>query len=67
MAKPILGGDMEVKDLTNEALLLELENENKKIASLRNKRAGLDNEIDTEYMRRTELQNEINRRFMEGL
>lgn len=58
---------MEVKDLTNEALLLELENENKKIASLRNKRAGLDNEIDTEYMRRTELQNEINRRFMEGL
>lgn len=67
MARPVLGGKMEVRDLTNEALLLELENENKKIASLRNKRAGLDNEIDTEYIRRTELQNEINRRFMEGL
>ena len=56
---------MEIKDLSNEELLQELENVNSKISTLRKKRSGLDGEIDTEYLRKNELQDEINKRFKE--
>lgn len=56
---------MEIKDLSNEELLQELEIVNSKISTLRKKRSGLDGEIDTEYLRKNELQDEINKRFKE--
>ena len=56
---------MESKDLSNEELLQELEIVNSKISTLRKKRSGLDGEIDTEYLRKNELQDEINKRFKE--
>lgn len=56
---------MEIKDLSNQELLQELEIVNSKISTLRKKRSGLDGEIDTEYLRKNELQDEINKRFKE--
>lgn len=56
---------MEVKDLSDYQLVQELNIINNKIAQLRKKRSGLDGEIDTEYLRKNELQDEIIKRFKE--
>lgn len=57
---------MEVKDLSDYQLVQELNIINNKIAQLRKKRSGLDGEIDTEYLRKNELLEEIVKRFKGG-
>lgn len=54
---------MEVKDLSKEELLQERTLIKEKIAKLRNQRKGLDGQIDTEYLRKTEIEEEIIRRY----
>ena len=54
---------MEVKDLSKEQLLQERTLIKEKIAKLRNQRKGLDGQIDTEYLRKTEIEEEIIRRY----
>lgn len=58
---------MIVKDLTKEQLLIERKNTINKIATLRKQRAGLDGQIDTEYLRKNEIEEEIVKRYTEGL
>lgn len=57
---------MEVKDLSKEELLLEKKLVKEKIAKLRNQRKGLDGQIETEYLRKTEIEDEIERRYENG-
>ena len=57
---------MEVKDLSDYQLVQELNIINNKIAQLRKKRSGLDGEIDTDYLRKNELLEEIVKRFKGG-
>lgn len=57
---------MEVKDLSKEELLLEKKLVKEKIEKLRNQRKGLDGQIETEYLRKTEIENEIERRYENG-
>lgn len=57
---------MEVKDLSKEQLLQELENEKQKILQLLKQRSGIDGQIETERFRTKEIQEEINKRYQEG-
>lgn len=54
---------MEVKDLSKEELLRELVSENEKITTLKKQRSGLDGQLDTEYLRESEILSEIVRRY----
>lgn len=54
---------MEIKDLSKQKLLQELDNTKQNINQLRKKRSGLDNEIDHYYCVKNELEEEIIRRF----
>lgn len=54
---------MEIKDLTDQALLYELDREILKITQLKKQREGLDGQLSTENIRRHELEREIIRRF----
>lgn len=54
---------MEVKDLSKEELLKELVKENEKILTLKKQRSGIDGQLDTEYIRKNELLNEIVNRY----
>lgn len=54
---------MEVKDLSKEELLKELVKENEKILTLKKQRSGIDGQLDTEYVRKNELLNEIVNRY----
>lgn len=58
---------MEIKDLSKEELLQELELINSKITQLRKQRSGLDGEIDTYYLRKNQLTDEIIKRFKEDV
>ena len=58
---------MEVKDLSNSQLLTERELTKSNISKLREQRRGLDGQLDTEYFRKNEIEEEIAKRFKEDL